>query len=63
MGNQLIDVGREGGVQGGDRESVDLLRVEVEQTKGYSVHCKKRFAVFQSPAGMSPTKLSMAGNN
>jgi hypothetical protein len=25
-------------------------------------HCKKRLAVFPSPAGMSQTKLSMDGN-
>ncbi len=27
------------------------------------LHCKKRFAIFPSPAGMSLTKLSQAGNN
>jgi hypothetical protein len=27
------------------------------------VHCEKRFVVFPSPAGMSLTKLSLAGNN
>ncbi len=27
------------------------------------VHCKKRLAVFPSPARMSFTKLSLAGNN
>ncbi len=27
------------------------------------LHCKKRLAIFQSPAGMSLTKLSLAGNN
>jgi hypothetical protein len=27
------------------------------------IHCKKRLAVFPSPAGMSLTKLSLAGNN
>jgi len=27
------------------------------------MHCKKALAVFQSPARMSLTKLSMAGNN
>ncbi len=27
------------------------------------VRCKKRFAIFPSPAGMSLTKLSLAGNN
>jgi hypothetical protein len=28
-----------------------------------TVHCKKRFAIFPSPAGMSLTKLSLAGDN
>ncbi len=27
------------------------------------IHCKKRLAVFPSPAGMSLTELSLAGNN
>jgi hypothetical protein len=27
------------------------------------LHCKKRFAVFPSPAGMPLTRLSLAGNN
>jgi hypothetical protein len=27
------------------------------------IHCKKRFAIFPSPAGMSLTKLSLDGNN
>jgi hypothetical protein len=27
------------------------------------LHCKKRSAVFPSPAGMSLTKVSLAGNN
>ncbi len=27
------------------------------------LHCKKRFLIFLSPAGMSLTKLSLAGNN
>ncbi len=27
------------------------------------VHCKKSFVIFLSPAGMSLTKLSLAGNN
>ncbi len=34
----------------------------IQQTCKY-VHCKKRLAVFPSPAGMSLTKLSLAGNN
>ncbi len=29
----------------------------------WSLHCKKRLAVFPSPAGMPLTKLSLAGNN
>ncbi len=28
-----------------------------------SVHCKKKFAVFPSSAGMSLTELSLDGNN
>ncbi len=28
-----------------------------------SLHCKKGVAIFPSPAGMSLTKLSLAGNN
>ncbi len=27
------------------------------------IHCEKRLATFPSPAGMSLTKLSLAGNN
>ncbi len=27
------------------------------------LHCKKRLAIFPSPAGISLTKLSLAGNN
>jgi hypothetical protein len=42
-----------------------VLPCETELTwevrRSYTV--KKRFAVFPSPAGMSPTKLSLAGNN
>jgi hypothetical protein len=30
--------------------------------QGKVLHCKKRFVIFQSPAGMSLTKLSLAGN-
>jgi hypothetical protein len=29
----------------------------------YYIHCKKRFATFLSPAGMSLAKLSQGGNN
>jgi DNA polymerase I-like protein with 3'-5' exonuclease and polymerase domains len=28
-----------------------------------AIRCKKRLAIFPSPAGMSLTKLSLAGNN
>jgi hypothetical protein len=28
-----------------------------------SIHCKKRFVIFPSPAGMSLTKLSLDGKN
>jgi hypothetical protein len=31
--------------------------------KQFLLHCKKRFGVFPSPAGMSLTKLSLDGNN
>jgi hypothetical protein len=34
-----------------------------EDKEGRAVHCKKRYAVFPSPAGMSLTKLSLAGKN
>ncbi len=34
---------------------IDILNTQV--------HCKKRLMTFLSPAGMSPTKLSLAGNN
>jgi hypothetical protein len=29
----------------------------------YAIHCKKRLAIFSSPAGMLLTKLSLAGEN
>jgi hypothetical protein len=29
---------------------------------GFSIHCKKTFAIFPSPAGMSLIKLSLDGN-
>ncbi len=29
----------------------------------WQLHCKKRLAIFPSPAGMSLTKISLAGNN
>jgi hypothetical protein len=33
------------------------------QTQLLKLHCKKKLAVFLSPAGMSFTKLYLAGNN
>jgi hypothetical protein len=33
-----------------------------ETGKRWSQHCKKRVAIFPTPAGMSLTKLSLAGN-
>ncbi len=40
-----------------------LLAAHHTSQAKYTVHCKKRLAVFPSPAGMSLTKLSLAGNN
>jgi hypothetical protein len=44
-----------------------VSRVLGAATGGYlevKLHCKKRFTkIFPSPAGMSLTKLSLAGNN
>ncbi len=37
-------------------------RTPARQSK-HILHCKKRLAVYPSPAGMSLTKLSLAGNN
>ncbi len=37
------------------------LRTSTNKTPN-NLHCKKRLAVFPSPAGMSLTKLSLAGN-
>ncbi len=37
-------------------------RTPARQSK-HILHCKKRLAVFPSPAGVSLTKLSLAGNN
>jgi hypothetical protein len=47
-----------GVVQCGDEQQ----RVSGRMTDGLE-HCKKSLAVFPSPAGMSQTKLSLAGNN
>jgi hypothetical protein len=34
-----------------------------EESKVFTVHCKKRLSIFPSPAGVSLTKLSLAGIN
>jgi hypothetical protein len=36
--------------------------VRKTQKSGQTVHCKKRLSFFPPPAGMSFTKLSLAGN-
>ncbi len=38
-------------------------KVRESVAKSERVHCKKRLTIFPSPAGMSLTKLSQAGNN
>ncbi len=43
--------------------TVKLLELKFMVCYLYDLHCKKRLANFQSPAGMSLTKLSVAGNN
>jgi hypothetical protein len=40
-----------------------LCALRYVATSHYSIHCKKRLAIFPSPAGMSQTKLSLAWNN
>ncbi len=37
--------------------------VRSERTPQFTVHCKKSFWIFPSPAGMSLTKLSLGRNN
>jgi hypothetical protein len=37
-----------------------IIKRVIRGAKSYQVHCKKRLAVFPSPAGMSLTKLSLA---
>ena len=34
----------------------------METLKNLALHCKKRLAIFASPAGMSLSKLSLGGN-
>jgi hypothetical protein len=50
------------------KKELQILCVFIWKKKmgGYTfvwVHCKKRSAIFPSPAGMSLTKISLAGNN
>jgi hypothetical protein len=40
-----------------------IPQASLKKKRKSSVHCKKRFVIFPSPAGMSLTKLSLAGNN
>ncbi len=39
-----------------------INRDETGYSACYTIHCKKRFAIFPSPAGMSLTKLSLGRN-
>jgi hypothetical protein len=52
---------------GGKRYTVHVqssMLLAVERDKScMSIHCKKSLTIFPSPAGMSLTKLSLAGNN
>jgi hypothetical protein len=41
---------------------VDTWRAMEELGKLECIHCKKRLAIFLSPAGMSQTRHSLAGN-
>jgi hypothetical protein len=43
---------------GGNEEITPLLL-----NTGGNTHCKKKLAIYPSPAGMSLTKLSLAGNS
>jgi hypothetical protein len=42
--------------------SPSSARVAQDRYRIGSLHCKKMLAIFPSPAGMSLTKLSQAGN-
>ncbi len=46
----------------GIRDSRNILYISIDNIC-VTLHCKKRLAVFPSPAGMSLTKLSLARNN
>ncbi len=41
----------------------DEARLMAKSSIYRTIHCKKRLSIFQSPAGMSLAKLSLAGNN
>jgi len=56
---ELTD-GREGGGGGGGAKSYDSEKTW--SSINHAIHSKKRLAVFPSPAGMTLTKLSLAGN-
>jgi hypothetical protein len=56
------------GVRGGDGvegrlQGVLISRLVYGSATILLLHCKKSVAIFPSPAGMSLTKLSLAGNN
>jgi hypothetical protein len=46
-----------------EEEKTHRTRNKIIATKYIHIHCKKKFAIFPSPAGMSLTKLSLDGNN
>ncbi len=39
-----------------------IKALQIQYQNSYIVHRKKRLAIYASPAGMSLTKLSLAGN-
>jgi hypothetical protein len=43
-------------------EASNRVQASPIKIKTTQLHCKKRLAIFPSPAGMSLTKLSLAGN-
>ncbi len=46
------------------KRDVILVRLTILSTRpNVCLHCKKRLAIFPSSAGMSLSKLSLAGNN
>jgi hypothetical protein len=60
---------QEAGLPETQEEAYARVRASPSSSEGFAflgipVHCKKRLAIFPSPAGMSLTKLSLAtGNN